>query len=399
MTQHNSGLVHVVWELTLRCDLACRHCGSRAGRARESELTTAEALDVVRQLAALGVREVSLIGGESYLRADWDTLASSIVARGMECTMVSGGRAFTKERAERAANAGIRSVSLSLDGLAAAHDHQRGLFGSFDAVLASAANLREYGVAVTLNSQLNRLSWPDIDALLDLCIEQRCMAWQVAMTVPMGRASQRLDWLFQPDDLLDVFPKLAEVAARARERGVLVWPGNNVGYFGPYESMLRGGLVEGAYYQGCLAGRTSLGIEANGDIKGCPSLPSVPYVGGNVRRQTIAEIFRTAPQLSFARDAAPSLWGACGACYYRDVCRGGCNWTSHVWFGRAGNNPYCHHRALVFDERGEREQLTLVSRAPGAPFDHGIARVDVLPARSAAERADAREKARSVVVS
>ena len=57
-----------VWEITLRCDLACRHCGSRAGRERPDELTTSEALDVVRQMADLGVKEVTLIGGEAYLR-------------------------------------------------------------------------------------------------------------------------------------------------------------------------------------------------------------------------------------------------------------------------------------------------------------------------------------------
>src|SRR5262245_6754271 len=55
----------VVWELTLRCNLACKHCGSRAGKARSNELTTAEALEVVRQLGELRVREVALIGGEA----------------------------------------------------------------------------------------------------------------------------------------------------------------------------------------------------------------------------------------------------------------------------------------------------------------------------------------------
>ena len=54
--------VHVVWELTLACDLKCLHCGSRAGRRRPGELSTAECLDVVEALAALGTREVSLIG-------------------------------------------------------------------------------------------------------------------------------------------------------------------------------------------------------------------------------------------------------------------------------------------------------------------------------------------------
>src|SRR4051794_18287110 len=59
--------VLAVWEITLQCDLACRHCGSRAGHQRPDELSTAECLDLVRQMAELGVMEVTIIGGEAYL--------------------------------------------------------------------------------------------------------------------------------------------------------------------------------------------------------------------------------------------------------------------------------------------------------------------------------------------
>jgi MoaA/NifB/PqqE/SkfB family radical SAM enzyme len=63
--------VHVVWELTLACNLRCAHCGSRAGRPRSDELTLDEIRAVVAELAELGTREISLIGGEAYLRRDW----------------------------------------------------------------------------------------------------------------------------------------------------------------------------------------------------------------------------------------------------------------------------------------------------------------------------------------
>src|SRR5450755_1803207 len=52
--------IYAVWEITLACDLACRHCGSRAGRERPDELTTAEALDLIAQMGRLGVKEVSV---------------------------------------------------------------------------------------------------------------------------------------------------------------------------------------------------------------------------------------------------------------------------------------------------------------------------------------------------
>jgi len=65
------------------------------------------------------------------------------------------------------------------------------------------------------------------------------------------------------------------------------------------------------------------------------------------------------------------LWGFCGSCYYADVCKAGCTWTTSVLFGRAGNNPYCHHRALELSKQGLRERIEQVERAPGTSFDHG----------------------------
>ena len=66
------------------------------------------------------------------------------------------------------------------------------------------------------------------------------------------------------------------------------------------------------------------------------------------------------------------LWGFCRGCYYADVCRGGCTWTADSLFGRPGNNPYCHHRALEMAREGKRESVVRVAEAPGQPFDYGL---------------------------
>ena len=87
--------------------------------------------------------------------------------------------------------------------------------------------------------------------------------------------------------------------------------------------------------------------------------------------RTIREIWDTTAELRFTRDrTADALWGYCRTCYYADVCRAGCTWTAHVLFGKAGNNPYCHHRALEMKRMGKRERVVRVEEAPGLPFDH-----------------------------
>jgi hypothetical protein len=51
------------------------------------------------------------------------------------------------------------------------------------------------------------------------------------------------------------------------------------------------------------------------------------------------------------------------------VCRGGCTWMATALFGRPGNNPYCHHRALELARGGLRERVERTAPAPGLPFD------------------------------
>ena len=168
-----------------------------------------------------------------------------------------------------------------------------------------------------------------------------------------------------------LFPLLGTLVERAKTLRIRVWPGNNIGYFGPYEELLRGTLPRG-HMASCGAGRSTLGIEADGSIKGCPSLPSETWIGGNIRDASLRDIWERAAPLRYTRDrTVADLWGYCRTCYYAEVCRAGCTWTGSVLFGKPGNNPYCHHRALEFERAGKRETLRRVESAKGMPFDVG----------------------------
>jgi hypothetical protein len=99
-----------------------------------------------------------------------------------------------------------------------------------------------------------------------------------------------------------------------------------------------------------------------------------------VRERTVHDIWDHTRALRYTRDrTVDDLWGFCRTCYYADVCRAGCTWTSHVTLGRPGNNPYCHHRAIELRGQGLRERLVQVEQAPGEPFDHGRFEIVVEP--------------------
>jgi len=322
-------------------------------------------------MAELGVKEVTLIGGEAYLREDWVEIIAAIRRHGMLATMTTGGRGISPERAGAAARAGLQGASVSIDGSQATHDRLRGVAGSYLAALNALENLRAAGVRIAVNTQINRLSMPDLPELVETIGRAGAHSWQIQLTVPMGRAADEPEVLLQPYDLLSLFPMLASSKARCDELGIRIWPGNNVGYFGPYESLLRGGMPRG-HLASCGAGRTTLGIEADGSIKGCPSLPTRAWTGGNIRDAKLQEIWERSAPLRYTRDRTlDDLWGYCRTCYYADECRAGCTWTGFTLFGRPGNNPYCHHRALEMKRAGKRERILQTQAAPGEPFDHG----------------------------
>lgn len=360
-----------VWEITLRCDLACRHCGSRAGRARPDELSTEECIDLVQQLAGIGTREVAIIGGEAYLRDDWTTIIRAIKDNGMRPTMTTGGRGITPEMARAAKEAGMWAVSVSVDGSRETHDRLRGVKGSYDAAFNSLRYLRDAGIHVATNTQINRLTMPEMRGMVDKLGDAGIRSWQIQLTVAMGRAVDEPDVLLQPYDMLALHPMLSELVPAAKARGIDVVAGNNVGYFGPHEVTLRGRTRTG-HSGGCGAGRITIGIEADGTIKGCPSLTTSGWAGGNVRETPLKDIWERSNALRYTRDrTVKDLWGYCATCYYADECRAGCTWTSDVLFAKPGNNPFCHHRALEMKKKGVRERIVRVEEAPGLPFDQG----------------------------
>ncbi|WP_239470536.1 radical SAM/SPASM domain-containing protein [Archangium violaceum] len=381
VTQPDHHPAYVVWELTLRCDQPCTHCGSRAGTHRPDELSTEEALGVVRQLREMRAREVVLIGGEAYLHPGFLDIVRALKEAGIRPGMTTGGRGITEALARQVADAGLYAASVSIDGLEPTHDLMRAAPGSFASATGALRFLGAAGVRVAANTNLNRLNQADLEPLYEHLKGLGIRAWQLQITAPLGRAADRPAMLLQPWDLIDLLPRIAALKTRAFEDGITLMPGNNLGYFGPEEGLLRSPRPDaGDHWRGCMAGRYVMGIESNGAVKGCPSLQTAHYVGGNLRQRPLRDIWEGSPELAFTRTrTVEDLWGFCRTCPFAAACMAGCSFTAHSLFGRPGNNPYCHYRARTLAKQGLRERLTPKAPAPGQPFDNGLFELVVEP--------------------
>jgi radical SAM protein with 4Fe4S-binding SPASM domain len=324
--------VYVVWEITLACNLKCIHCGSRAWHRRAKELSTRECIDVVRQLAEMGTCEISIIGGEAFVRKDWLTLVRAIRDHGIDCTMQTGGCKLSRDMIESAAGAGLFGFDVSIEGLEPLRDRLRGVPGSYLEALRVLDDCRRLGLTASMNTQITSTVMPQLGELMDVIIDAGAKYWQVQLTVAMGNAVDNDEILLQPFDLATLMPLLADLHRAGRERDLVLLPGNNIGYFGPYDMLWRG--PDRGYCGGCPAGQNAIGLETDGTLKGCPSLATQRYGAGDVRDTPIAELWATHPALQFNRNGGVRrLWGFCRSCYYAEACRGGCTWTADSLLG------------------------------------------------------------------
>jgi radical SAM protein with 4Fe4S-binding SPASM domain len=337
--------IRCTWEITLACNLRCGHCGSRAGQARPDELDADEAKVLIDDLAALGGREVSLAGGEPTLRADWDTLVARIAGHGMWVAVISNGLTWSAEHTRKAKAAGISCMGLSLDGLERTHDCVRKAQNSHRQVLAAMDSCLDAGIPVTAITHITRHNLAEVEELHALLGRHGVRNWQVQLGVPMGNMTEDRTNVLGAADIAALLPRL--VALRKSGRPPRLVAADNVGYYGTVEEDLREPGSRVSFWVGCRAGLEVLGIESNGDVKGCLSLPSglngrTDFVEGNLRKRRLAEIWNDPNAFAYNRKfRLEDLRGTCAGCEYGEFCRGGCTWTSVAHSGHPHDYPHC----------------------------------------------------------
>jgi radical SAM protein with 4Fe4S-binding SPASM domain len=334
-----------VWEITLACNAKCLHCGSRAGAARPAELDHDEALALCDGLADLGVPHVTLSGGEPLLRDDWPDITRRLVARGVTVEMISNGLALDEAAARRLREAGVRSVTLSIDGPQEVHDELRGVVGAFRRALAAAGALRAAGFRVGAATQINTRNVDLLAELEEALVAGGFDGWQLQLTMPHGRCAEHPDLVVRPDAV----PRIIRFILEARRRRRLpLYAADNIGWMLRCEPLLRSmSDPPDRFYPGCQAGLWVVGLTSDGTVRGCLSLPP-EFDEGNVRHRPLAEIWADERLFSYNRRfRKDGLTGACAECVFGRVCRGGCKSLAFATTGRLSENPYC---ARLFGE-------------------------------------------------
>lgn len=328
-------LDYLFWECTLRCCLLCRHCGSDC--LRESGVPDMPYEDFLRVADEIAAQYdpnrvfITITGGEPLLRNDLEKCGLELYRRGYPWGIVTNAMLLDDERFAKLANAGMHSISISLDGLEESHNWLRRNGESFGraagALRASARYPKIITEAITCVTQKNIGEFDQIKRLL---ISLGVKRWRLFDIFPKGRAKE--------NDLLRVtsnqFRYMMDFIAATRREGRIELQYGCDGFLGAMEKRVRPG------YMFCRAGVSVASVLADGSISACPSLRD-DYIQGNIYRDNFLDCWNG--RFGIMRDRSWMKTGKCLDCEVYQWCDGN---GLHLRDEKTGGLLYCQYEML-----------------------------------------------------
>ena len=197
----------IAWEVTRRCNLKCVHCRSSSELEVQGhpDFTFEEATRVLDDIASYANPVMVLSGGEPLLRKDVFEIAGYGTEKGLRMCLATNGTLVTEEICGKIKEAGIKMVSLSLDGSSAAiHDDFRNQKGAFDGTLNAAALFKKHDIPFLINSSFTKRNQEEIPKIYKLAKEVGATAWYMFMIVPTGRGEDIMEELVSMEDYEEV---------------------------------------------------------------------------------------------------------------------------------------------------------------------------------------------------
>ena len=331
-----------VWEVTMGCNMRCGHCGSSCAEPLPNELNTMEALELCNQIADLGLKWITLSGGEPLTRKDIPLLIRRLSEKGVSVNMITNGWLLNRSMVEQLKQSGIATVAISIDGTKEIHDNIR-KEGAFEHAETSFGLMKEMGIRTGAVTTITNQNIHILDELKEELIRMGVDSWQVQLGLPMGNLKEKPDWLIQPEKVKDIIDFCYDTAKEGR---IKIYPADCIGYYTKKEMEIKKISYETdmvSIWDGCNAGIRGFGILHNGDILGCTSIRDKSYIEGNVRERLLRDIWEDKDAFSWRRGMEKKdQKGECNYCKYGSKCLGGCPNTRLTMNGDIhSENTYC----------------------------------------------------------
>ena len=339
----------VVWNFTWACNLRCKHCyASASPKPRPNELTTEEALEVVKKLADAGVTIIAFSGGEPLMRKDIFEVLRAARDYGVYTALATNGTLITRDVAKRLRELGLFYVEISVDGAdPETHDAFRGVPGAFEAAIRGVKNCVAEGLWTQVAMTITRLNVAELPAMIRLCKGLGVMGLTCFNFVPTGRGFFIKENDLSPEEREEALKLMALEALRSQEMQVVSTAPQYARVALQLEATLRKGdkvVIPLHFWNpslskeiasitdfigGCGAGRFYCALDPDGTITPCVFMP---IKVGDIKGIRDFEEFWASCQVFWDLRSRDNLKPHCGECEYRFVC-GGCRARAYGYFG------------------------------------------------------------------
>lgn len=329
-------LTYLFWECTLRCNLNCIHCGSDCTKeAMAPDMPMEDFLKVLDNISPHVDPNKTMIvitGGEPLMRKDLEKCGEEIYKRGFPWGMVTNGYGLTPNRFKSLLDAGLRSITVSLDGLnPETHDWFRGKSGSWEKAIDAVAMVAATpGLMYDVVTCVNKRNINDLEKIKELFISKGVNRWRLFTIFPKGRAKENPLLQLSKSD----FVRLMDFIKQTRKERSIKASYGCEGFLGDYELEVR----DSPFF--CQAGIHISSVLVDGSISACPSLRA-DYIQGNIYKDDFWTIWDEKYQIM--RDRSWTKTGKCATCKSYKYCEGN---GLHLRDEKTGELLCCHMEML-----------------------------------------------------
>jgi radical SAM protein len=341
--------LNIYWEVTQACALACRHCRAEASpEPHPRELTADEGVALLRQIPEFGrpLPHLILTGGDPLARADLYKLIDEARRLGVGVSVTpAAAPALTRDAITRLKSHGIDGLGLSLDGPdRQSHDSIRGVEGTFERTIAAIRWARELEMPVQVNTLAASETVDGIPAVYELLKELRIARWSLFFLIAVGRGKvlqplapeegeKLMNWIYTTSRTA---PFIVATTEAPSYRRVALERMRAEGLAG---DQIKRSVASRSF--GIRDGHGILFVSNTGDIYPAGFLP---VAAGNVRKDSLADIYRYSPLFEMLHDAT-CFEERCGVCEYHALC-GGSRARAYAATGNPlGSDPLCLYKS------------------------------------------------------
>ncbi|MCL5037409.1 MAG: radical SAM protein [Chloroflexi bacterium] len=306
--------------ITNACNLRCKHCLNTSFETLSGELSFEEIHEIFKEMQSLGIPEISIGGGEPFLRQDFPDIIALAEKMDLNISIATNGLLITEKIAKQLASFdNIKYIALSLEGAKPeTHDYIRGK-GTFRRVIRALSILKKHsGQHVNLHFTIQKHNFNETEQIFSLSHELPADSLGMKILIPCGNAAINRELILSHEEFIHALKKMHELAITSTKPSFvpLYYPPGSTRILYPHF--------------GCGAANVTCGITALGEMLPCNFLPA-EFGGESIRRKSIKEIWRTNPSFKKLR----SLKGnpKCLACKYYSFCRGHCRASALYFHG------------------------------------------------------------------